>query len=224
MPFLFNAVGCSEDEIMTYSDKDYILFSHYMQDSISFSFLPYPTLNEKECKFEVRLIGSPSDRDREYKISVMKEFTDAPEGSYVLPQKSVLKAGEVVDSCVIILKKTAELSKTTRRLTLRLEETPDFALGQSNRLATIINISNKISKPEWWNATIDRTWLGAYSDKKYELFIMVNNGKVTLDLNDTYEIRSCTLKLKNYLKQQAEKGQTVYEEDGTQMTVAYIGG
>lgn len=224
LPLLFNLAGCSEDEIMTYSDRDYILFTKYMQDSITFSFLPYPFQDQRECKIEVRLIGSPSDRDREYKISVMKEFTDAPEGSYELPQKCVLKAGEVVDSCVIILKKTPELSQITRKLTVRLEETSDFALGQSNRLATIINISNMISKPDWWNATIERTWLGTYSKKKYELFIMVNNGMVTLNTGNTHEVRSCTLKLKNYLKQQAEKGQTVFEEDGTEMSVAYIGG
>ena len=222
--FFFNVIGCSEDNIMLYNNKDYILFTRYIQDSVSFSFLSYPNTDEAECKLEVKLIGKPSDKEREYKISVMKDYTDAPETSYILPQKFIMKAGQVVDSFTIVLKKTAELSSVARRLTLCLEESEDFALGQTERLVNIINISNIIFKPEWWNTTIVRTWLGEYSDEKYELFIKVNNGKVDVDINDTNEIRTCTLKLKNYLKQMKEKGQTVYEKDGKEMTVAYIGG
>ena len=59
---------------------------------------------------------------------------------------------------------------------------------------------------------------------KYELFIKINDGKVNVNVNDANEIRTCTLKLKNYLKQMAENDQTVYEKDGTEMKVAYIGG
>ena len=121
-------------------------------------------------------------------------------------------------------KKTPELSSVARRLTLCLEETEDFALGQADRLVAIINVSNIIFKPDWWNSTVVRTWLGEYSDMKYELFIKINDGKVNVNVNDANEIRTCTLKLKNYLKQMAENDQTVYEKDGTEMKVAYIGG
>mgnify|MGYP001073729573 CR=1 FL=1 len=222
--FLWGMIACSTDEIKTYSDRDYILFTKYVQDSTNFSFLSYPNSNKAELKLEVRVIGMPSDRDREYKISVMDAVTDAPADSYELPSKFVLKAKEVVDSCTVVLKKTAELSTRSRRLTLRLEETADFALGQTDRLAAIINISNVISKPQWWNAIVDKTWLGEYSDLKYELFIKLNNGKVDVDVTNTNEIRTCTLKLKNYLKQMKDNNQPVLEADGREMIVAYIGG
>lgn len=224
LSFLWNVSGCSKDDIKLYNDKDYILFTKYIQDSTSFSFLAYPNVEQAEYKLEVKLIGLPSDKDREYKISVMKDYTDTPDGTYILPEKFVMEAGQVVDTCVIVFKKTPELSSVARRLTLCLEETEDFALGQADRLVAIINVSNIIFKPDWWNSTVERTWLGKYSDMKYELFIKINDGKVNVNVSDANEIRTCTLKLKNYLKQMAEKNQTVYEKDGTEMKVAYIGG
>ena len=224
LSLMWSIIGCSEDNIKLYSDKDYILFTKYIQDSTSFSFLAYPNVNEADYKLEVKLIGTPSDQDREYKISVMKDYTDAPEGTYILPERFVMKAGQVVDTCVIVFKKTLELSSVARRLTLRLEETKDFILGQTDRLVAIINVSNILFKPDWWNSTVDKTWLGDYSDLKYDLFIKVNDGKVNVNVNDANEIRTCTLKLKNYLKQMAENDETVYEKDGTEMQVAYIGG
>ncbi len=218
----FNA--CSEDAIDTYSDADYLQFTKYLKDSTQFSFLAYPNVDEAVCGLEVKLIGMPSDKDREYKVEVMNEFTDAPTGSYTLPQRNVLKAGKTVDTCFIVLKKTAELSQRSRRLTVRLIETEDFKLGQSDCIVSIINITNVLSKPAWWNSTIDKTWLGEYSNKKYELFIQVNDGLVNLDTSDKHLVRNSTIKLKNHLKKMKDQGQTIYDENGQEVVVAYIGG
>jgi len=224
LPFFWSIMSCSEEDIMTYSEKDYIQFTKYLADSSSFSFLGYPNDDQVSFPVVVKLIGMPSDKDREYKISVMKDYTDAPEGTYILPDKFVLRAGHTTDTCIIILKKTDELKSRSRRLTIRLEETTDLGLGQTDCLANIINISNMTFKPDWWASYIETKWLGTYSDKKYELFIQVNNGKLGFDdPSDANEVRACVLRLKNYLKQMKEQGQTVYEEDGTEMQVAYMG-
>ena len=91
--FIWSMFGCTEDKIDTYNDKDYILFTKYIQDSTAFSFLSYPNVDQAEFMLEVKLVGMPSDRDREYKVSVMDEFTNAPSGSYILPDRFVMKAG-----------------------------------------------------------------------------------------------------------------------------------
>lgn len=219
---IFNA--CSEDAIDTYSDANYLQFTKYLKDSTLFSFLGLPNDDQAVFGLEVRLIGLPSDKDRVYKVEVMDEFTDAPTGTYILPTESILKAGKTVDTCFIVLKKTAELSQRSRRLTIRLVETKDFKLGQSDRIAAIINVTNVLSKPTWWSSTIDKTWLGEYSDKKYELFIQVNDGLVNLDTSDPHLVRNSTIKLKNYLKKMKDQGQTIYDENGQEVLVAYIGG
>ena len=36
LSFLWNVSGCSKDDIKLYNDKDYILFTKYIQDSTSF--------------------------------------------------------------------------------------------------------------------------------------------------------------------------------------------
>jgi len=223
LPFLWGMTSCSEEEIMTYSEKDYILFSDYIKDSTNFSFLAYPTADQVEFKIPVQLIGMPSDKDRTYKVSVMTEESDAPADSYILQTEQVFRAGHTTDTCVIVFKKTEELKKISRRLVLRLEATDDFALGQTDRLAKIINITNKLYKPTWWNASVEKYWLGTYSDKKFELFLLANDGKLEVDVAGVYEIRSCTLKLKHYLQMQKEQGNTIREEDGTEMIVPYIG-
>ena len=61
LSFSWSVSGCSEDDIKLYSDKDYILFTKYIQDSTSFSFLAYPNVEQAEYKLEVKLIGLPSD-------------------------------------------------------------------------------------------------------------------------------------------------------------------
>jgi len=215
--------SCSKEEIMTYHEKDYLVFEKYIKDSTNFSFLAYPTSDQVEFKIPVQLIGMPSDKDRKFKVTVMTEESDAPADSYILQEEQVFRAGFVTDTCVIVLKKTDELKQFSRRLVVRLEATDDFGLGQTDRLAQIINISNKLYQPDWWDSTVRAYWLGNYSDKKFELFLLVNDGKLEVDVAGTIEIRSCTLKLKRYLREQKEQGNTIYEEDGTEMVVPYIG-
>ena len=170
--------SCSEEKIMTYSEKDYIVFSRYLKDSTNFSFLAYPGAEQAEFKIPVKLIGMPSDKDRKYKVSVMADETDAPADSYILQTEQVFHAGKVTDTCVIILKNTPELKTRSRRLVFRLEASEDFGLGQVDRLAHILNVSNMLFQPAWWNSTVRAYYLGNYSDKKFELFLMVNDGKL----------------------------------------------
>ncbi len=79
-----------------------------------------------------------------------------------------------------------------------------------------------IAQPEWWDATIIKSFLGAYSDLKYIEFIKVSG---TGDLTDKTpgEIRSLCLKFKYYLQQREDAGDPVKEADGANMTVPVLG-
>ena len=79
------------------------------------------------------------------------------------------------------------------------------------------------SKPQWWNSNVTRYFLGDYSDKKYRLFIAVT-GKTEIDVANEEELRYYTLLLKYHLLAEKEAGRTVYEDDGKEMTVAYLPG
>lgn len=217
-------MSCSEDDIALYDDLDYIQFSKYFADSSTCSFMAYPTKESLEYPVVVEIVGMPETRDREYKISVVKEYTTAVPETYTLPDKFILRAGQVIDTCWITMHKTKAIGQVAERLTIRLEETSDFKLGQSDCREAIIYISDVLIRPDWWLDTqIEWVYLGSYSDKKYRL-MMELTGIVDLDPGNVDQLRSVAILMRNYLEKEKEAGRKVTEEDGTEMTVAYIGG
>lgn len=215
--------GCTRDNIDVYQDNNYIQFSKYLADSSMCSFLAYP--NEEELLFPVivEVVGFPVPQDREYQISVFGDYTTASQEHYELPEHFIMKAGCVVDTCWIVFKKTEDLATESQRLTIQLDETSDFELGQVEKRRNIIYVSNVISKPEWWTSSVTSSYLGKYSDKKYRLFIE-QTGKADLDPDNITELRYYSIIFKNYLLKEKDAGRTVKEEDGTEMTVSLIGG
>jgi hypothetical protein len=222
---LCSIAACREDKIMLYNDANYIQFTGYAVDSMTCSFLAYPDRNELSFPLSVEVVGLSSNRDREYKLSVIESYTNAPEANYRLPDKFAMPAGKVVDTCYLTIRRTAEISRKALRLSVRLEETTDFKVGQTDKASAIIYISDVISKPDWWTSSVTSSYLGEYSDAKFRVFIQVT-GVSEFDSADIVALRTYTLMLKNYLQQQKDKGGAyiVREDDNTEMTVAYYGG
>ena len=220
--YLFS--GCEREHIMTYGNDAYIQFTGKMTDSLEFSFTFYPNKDTIEYPLGVKLVGKPEDREREYKVVVVDDYTTATSKNYILPERCVLEKNEERSELVIKLIKTPDLQTAPVRLTVRLEPTRDFMLGETSHTARIIWINDKISRPDWWNSTIVNSYLGSYSDEKYRLFIEVT-GLGYLDSDDTAACRYNALLLKKYLNEKKANDETVYEKDGhTEMTVTVIGG
>ncbi|WP_294139418.1 DUF4843 domain-containing protein [uncultured Sanguibacteroides sp.] len=216
-------LSCDRDDIMLYTAGDYIQFVKNLVDSSTCSFLAYPDDNQLLFPVVVEVVGKPSTEDRNYKIVVADEYTNATTANYDLPASFVMKAGKVIDTCWVTFKKTDEIATRALRLSLKLEVTPDFRLGQTDRLGNIIYVSNMIAKPDWWNSTVTNSYLGEYSDKKYRLFIQ-ETGMADIDSDNTDELRYYTIIFKNYLLKEKDKGTPVKEENGMEMTVELIGG
>ena len=197
--FILVLGACSKDDIKTYRGDNYLQFVKVVTDSSVCSFLAYPNDNELEFPVEVEVIGLPSDREQEYKISVVR------------------------DTCKITFVKTAEISTVALRLTLKLESTTDFLLGQTECRSAIIYVSNVVAKPNWWTDNVTRNYLGAYSDKKYRLFIQ-ETGKADIDSDNIEELRYNTIIFKHYLQKKKDANEMVREDDGTEMTVALVVG
>ena len=218
---LFSA--CEREHIMTYGNDAYVQFTSNVADSVEFSFTFYPNRDTIEYAQDVKLVGNPVERERVYKVVVVEEYTTATSKHYILPERCVVEKNEVVSKIALKLVKTPDLQATPVRLALRLEPTGDLMVGETTCAARIIWINDKISKPSWWNSTIQNSYLGTYSDKKYRLFIEVT-GVGVLDPDDAIDCRLNALILKKYLKEQ-ENIDIVYEDDGfTKMTVTVIGG
>lgn len=214
--------GCKEENIMLYNDNNYIQFTSFTMDSTIFSFLGFPNDDKALYPLEVEVVGFPSNKDREYKVVVVNEYSNATNANYVLPEKFIVKAGSVIDTCWITLKKTPELSKKALRLAVKLEDSADFRLGQSDKLGQIIWINNIISKPNWWTLDVITNFLGNYSDEKFRLFIEVT-GVADFDSSNLGEMRAYAVMFKNYLHKEKEANRTVLEKDGTEMIIPFFG-
>ncbi|MBO9633941.1 MAG: DUF4843 domain-containing protein [Chitinophagaceae bacterium] len=215
--------SCSKDEIIRYDSGDYIQFNKSYKDSSMFSFLALPDDDEAKTPLVVELVGKPSDKDRQYKITVANELTTATTAHYSLPSTFTLRANRTSDTAWVTVKKLPDLSVRPVRLVLKIESTDELKYGQVDYCVSILNISNVIARPDWWNQTVEWYYLGEYSDKKYSLFIQVT-GLSEINSSNIDIVRYYTMKFKNYLLQEKDAGRTVYEENGTEMTVEMIGG
>lgn len=217
------AQSCKRDDIMLYDGDNYVQFKKSFEDSSLFSFLALPSTNESVTPVVLELVGKPEDRDRNYKITVVKDASTATTAHYALPATFTLKANKIVDTCWITVKKTPDIAIKPVRLVLAIESTGDLKYGQVEYSVAIINISNAVAKPDWWDFNVTNNFLGDYSDKKFTLFIQVT-GRSDIDPTNTTEVRNYTLLFKNYLLREKDAGRTVYEANGSEMTVALIGG
>jgi hypothetical protein len=216
-------LSCKKDNIDTYGSGAYIQFVRSFSDSSLFSFLGLPDEDEATVPIPVQIAGVPSDKDRTYKISVMSPQTTANTDNYIIPASFTLRANKVVDTGWITVKKTPDISVKPVKLVLKMEKTNDFEVGQTDHSVFILYISNIVARPDWWDGNVEGRFLGSYSDKKLLLFIEVT-GRSNLDPQNEDEIRYYTIIFKNYLLREKDQGRTVYEDNGSEMTVALIGG
>ncbi|MES1250309.1 MAG: DUF4843 domain-containing protein, partial [Chitinophaga rupis] len=217
------AAACKKDNIKLYKGDSYIQFSKNYVDSSLFSFLALPDKDQALTPMPVELVGNPVDKDRTYKIQVVKELTTASAANYSIPDSFTLKAGHIIDTAWITVKKTPDIAVKPVRLVLQIASSNDLKTGQSDYAVSILYISNVIAKPDWWDEDVIDSYLGDYSDKKYKLFIQVT-GLSDLDPNNPGQLEYYTILFKNYLLREKDAGRTVYEDNGTEMTVALIGG
>ena len=145
----------------------------------------------------MKIAGETAKRDLTYKISVDEELSTVEDKHYSLPETTVFSKGVYHDTCYVRLNKTADLSNRAVRLVLRLEATSDMEVGKLDNAVAIIQISNTVARPSWWDSNIEQYYLGAYSQKKFVLFLEVTGADLT-DANDS-EKRAYALEFKQYL-------------------------
>ena len=73
----------------------------------------------------------------------------------------------------------ASLKEDDYRLCLRLKATDDFRLGETGKLSGTIVLSDKLSKPNFWNSSEDRYYFGVYSTRKHEFMIEVMQTEIS---------------------------------------------
>jgi len=197
---LMAATGCEEQKLKTYDGDNFVQFKKAISDSTNISFMFYPGKDYIEFPVVLELVGVASERDLKYKVTVDNKYTTALSQHYSIPSDQIFRAGRYIDTLYVRLNNTTDLKQKKVRLLLRVESSSDLRIGKIEQSAAVMWITNTLSKPAWWNSDIDSYYLGAYSDKKYELFIQVTNIFNMTGLDASMK-RSYALKFKQYLSE-----------------------
>ena len=163
-------------------------------------------------RVNVNTIGDVSDRERRVKLAQETEYileiTTTPTGQvdtqrierpgaaipgvHYLPLDdpaaialAVVKPGAVSARIPIVLLRDPSLKSADYRLRLRLEESDDFKIGEKNRTAILIIISDRLVQPSFWDINVNYNF-GRYSVRKHQFMIDVSGEKID---NEWYETR-----------------------------------
>jgi hypothetical protein len=231
------APACKRDNIMTYNATDNIYFDYrqnatptnpgFPSDSMDYSFAySDASVTETVISIPVSASGAPQNRDRQYSLSIDEGGT-AKEGVHFELPPLIIRAGRVHDTLFLKLKRTLDLQEKKVHVTLRLQPGEEFGTALNRRLSfgdTIQMLSFKISVtdelgegPQW---STYASYFGTFSKKK--MLLMHEIVGLPLDFWSVSTLGSPERAyatyyagaMSRYLKDQAENGNTIYEEDG----------
>ncbi len=152
---VFLAAGCNQEEIMNFTDRDYLSVDAAMEGDFpqyTFTFMFEDNeVTEKSVQIPVVVTGRTSETDRKFTVRVVDTLTTAIEGTHYLQldqSQNIVKADTVRGSISVTVKKTADLKDEAK--TLGLEIVDDNSFLQGPKPIVVFKFSNRIEKPNWW--------------------------------------------------------------------------
>lgn len=114
--------SCEEQGLLTHTnDVSYIAFEKNMTtDTTGVSFKFYNEGENAKILLGVTISGKVQDKDLEFTVSVDPERTTLPATQYELPEKCVIKAGELTGEILVVLKYYEKLDTKAELLTLQV--------------------------------------------------------------------------------------------------------
>ncbi|MDR0544433.1 MAG: DUF4843 domain-containing protein [Odoribacteraceae bacterium] len=217
--------ACREAEIPLYSGGNNIQFvKNLARDSTTVAFLLAPGQTEVDSAFIVKTTGPGYPTETPYRITVDRQFTTAVEGTHFkLPDKTTFQPNAMRDTSFVTFYRAPDMKTASFRLVLRVEENDFFRPGQGEYRYKVFVVHDKIAQPAWWNSSVSTTYLGPYSDLKYQKFIDVT-GIADLTGASASETRIYSLQLKYWLEEyKATNNEPFREENGDEMKVPISG-
>lgn len=216
---LFHFGGCKQEDTLTYDEKPALYFPLEDKeakkkgiDSAHVSFFHFSGHSELLIPFRVAIIGT-LESDLEYRVEVIDTMTTAITGEYELPERLIFRAGRQFDTLYVKVLKTDRLSTTDVKVAFRIVENENFRKGYFNMQTVKLRFDNIVSKPGWWDKTIEKVYFGKFSAAKYEVFKTVAN-QLDIEGFEPWELRQLCLDMKEYIKEN-----NITEADGSEMII-----
>lgn len=182
--------ACDQSIDYVYADKARIQFKYYtkdynqnriVNDRTTYSFgMKADEVHADTAKIPVEFLGTPSERDRTYKVRIATDSTTAIEGIHYEPVAAtqIFGAGRFTDTLRIVVLRDALSTSFTqpedRRIAFEMEPSDDFDLGMKDGLRTYLYINNYLSEPDWWSSPLRQGYLGFYHPEKWKILISFN--------------------------------------------------
>jgi hypothetical protein len=231
-------VSCEKD-IITYQGKSNIYFNDAGKiptttstntDSTVLSFSLVSNTDSVQ-KLIVATNGAPADIDRPYKIQIDEAASTAIPGVHyeILDEVFAIGKGNVRDTVNIRFIRTKDMQSTSFKLFFDLVANENFSTEMKEKVINATTgktmsflkyrffVNDIVKKPARW---LD-TYFGTFTRKK--LFLICEVFEISPSYLDTSisvsELVAYSKVMQRYLNQQKLQGKTVYEEDGTEMTM-----
>lgn len=196
--------GCSKSDYSGYSAANYIYFSRDTLTSTVFSFF-FAQGDEDVVKLPLEIIAPVVEYERFYKVKFVSDGSTAACGEdFVLPEGDFVFGGNRVSDTLSV--KVLRPKKENHEVMAIFEFLPssDFLPGMPDKVRAKVVITNKISRPAWWDQWHIISGLGTYSDLKYKAFYECTgvsdlDYKNREDLSQS-EVRALILEFKYWLK------------------------
>ena len=218
--------ACSTDEDFFYQDEPRVrLVGDYTwavgTDSISFSFVAYPTTTtEQTFNVDAQIMGNPVDRDRTANISIDPQKTTADASLYTLPQTVTVPAGQTKGTFQVSVRRDASLQQKSARLYIKVDDSADFKKGVNEQDHLVIVWNDILSKPKNW-ADLEE-FFGTYSNTKYRFMLdnMVGMGELSIETMSWSMLNSLRIQFQNALNDYnaAHPGNPLTDENGQAVT------
>lgn len=228
--------ACKEDKLMDYEGADNIFFYSAFSpvnfaDTLSMPLVYFPTITDTIVPLPVAFTGLIKDFDRPYKLVVDPSSTAREGIDYKLIGNYTIPANQYQDTVFLQMFRLDDDS--VHELILRLEANDYFAadfvqhkymgsgkfagyVSQSTRFKVLL--SNDLQQPRNWSSD----YFGPWSKKKHLLMCVVCEIPASelqrADLTTT-EARYYGNRMRIYLEKEKSEERTVYEADGTEMTM-----
>ena len=217
-------VGCTEEKPEMFVDTHYIKFRFYKPEIEEYYRVDYTfsteadDVTEHEIKVPVEFMGRNLTRELCFVVAVESDKTTLPPDCFDLPLEQNFRT-EVghVDSMRVKLLRKPILKEEERILRIKLVPNEDFQLYMPDSSFIEIHVADIFMRPEWWDPTVERSYLGTYSRTKYDEFVKETGIRDFGVLNPS-EKRHYSIMFKRALEAEPR-----LDEDGSIMIVAIPG-
>lgn len=217
-------VGCKKQEVFTYNTKNALWFESRIYDkqadewlrldTVMISATYFPGMVDYTHKFKINLIGTPLTQAKEYNLALVDSLSQNDALQYIsVPTEAIFSANTVVDTLRVVIYINKIPQGYKGYVTYRLVPNESFMEGYAQNNFIKVWVNNVPTKPLWWTLTIEQSYLGKYSKKKFEEFIKFS-GRLTLEGIDPFIQREICRGFKQYIADN-----NITEEDGSPMII-----